>query len=113
MAEIEAIHAAIRRELVVLSTQAKTLDFMELSDRHVLRCARRHPIHYGVTPHKKMDWSAVVLPSPIRIPRQGSPVPSAQILAAELVHTGTGCQSGLKVIRKDVLRRALELSITH
>ena len=53
MAEIEAIHAAIRRELVVLSTQSKTLGFMELSDRHELRCARTHPIHYGVTPHKK------------------------------------------------------------
>ena len=54
MAEIESIHAAIRRELVVLSTQVTTLDFLELSDRHVLRCARRHPGTYGVTAHTKV-----------------------------------------------------------
>ena len=51
MAEIEAIHASIRRELFVLSTQTHTMDFMELSDRHDLRCARRQCTSYGVPLH--------------------------------------------------------------
>ena len=48
MAEIEARHASIRRELTVLSTQTHSTDFLELSDRHVLRCTRRQPASYGV-----------------------------------------------------------------
>ena len=51
MTEIESIHASIRRELFVLSTQTHAMDFLELSDRHVLRCVRRHPDSYGVAPH--------------------------------------------------------------
>ena len=51
MAEIESIHASIRRELYVLSTQTSSVQFLELSDRHVLRCARRHPVSYGVAKH--------------------------------------------------------------
>ena len=51
MTEIESIHASIRRELSVLSTQTHAMDFLELSDRHVLRCVRRHPVSYGVAPH--------------------------------------------------------------
>jgi hypothetical protein len=49
MAEIEANHASIRRELMVLSTQTKVTDFIELSNRFVLRCCRRHPESYGVS----------------------------------------------------------------
>ena len=46
-AEIEALHATIRRELVLLSTQTHCLEFLEMSDRHCLRCARRQPLAYG------------------------------------------------------------------
>ena len=31
--------------------QVTSLSFPELSDRHVMRCARRHPTSYGVKPH--------------------------------------------------------------
>ena len=58
MAEIEAIHASIRRELFVLSTQVCTLDFLELSDRHVMRCVRRHPSSYGVALHTAFGLDA-------------------------------------------------------
>ena len=51
--EIETLHATIRRELYLLSTQVTALNFLELSDRHVLRCVRRHPISYGVGKHLK------------------------------------------------------------
>ena len=54
MAEIEAKHAATRRELYVLSTQTNTSDFLELSDRHVLRTVRRQPGTYGVAPHRNV-----------------------------------------------------------
>ena len=47
MASIEAKHAATRRELYLLSTQTNTMQFDELSDRHVLRCVRRDPFAYG------------------------------------------------------------------
>ena len=49
--EIEAIYASIRRELFILSTQTHSVDFLELSDRHALRCMRRHPVSYGVSKH--------------------------------------------------------------
>ena len=49
--EIEAIYASIRRELFILSTQTHSVDFLELSDRHALRCVRRHPVPYGVSKH--------------------------------------------------------------
>jgi hypothetical protein len=48
MGEIEANHASIRRELVVLSTQTHSCGFLELSERFVLRCCRRNPEKYGV-----------------------------------------------------------------
>ena len=43
MGESEAGHASIRRELVLLSNQVRACDFLEVSDRFVLRCCRRHP----------------------------------------------------------------------
>ena len=52
MGEIEASHANIRRELMLLSTQTNACDFMDLSDRFVLRCCRRQPESYGVRPVK-------------------------------------------------------------
>ena len=52
MGEIEANHASIRRELMLLSTQTNACDFMDLSDRFVLRCCRRQPESYGVRPVK-------------------------------------------------------------
>ena len=47
MSEVEALHAAIRRELYALSTQTHTTDFVDLSCRYMLRCVRRHPVSYG------------------------------------------------------------------
>ena len=58
--DIEAIHASIRRELTVLSTQTKTMDFGELSDRHVLRCGRRASDSYGVKLHCDVGIAAAV-----------------------------------------------------
>ena len=58
MAEIEALHASIRRELNVLSTQTHSLDFLELSDRFVLRTFRRHPAAYGVKAPKDIGFHA-------------------------------------------------------
>ena len=52
MAEIEAMHASVRRELYVLGVQTHTVLFEELSNRYTIRCARRHPKAYGVNPHK-------------------------------------------------------------
>ena len=57
MGEIEALHASIRREMFVLSTRTTSLDFLELSDRHVLRCVRRHPVSYGVSKHEDVGIS--------------------------------------------------------
>jgi hypothetical protein len=54
MAEIEANHAAIRRELYVLSTQTHTQHFLELSSRYMLRCVRRHPASYGTGKHERI-----------------------------------------------------------
>ena len=54
MSEIEALHASIRRELVVLSTQVTSLGIQELSDRFALRCNRRHPAAYGVAAPTKV-----------------------------------------------------------
>ena len=61
MAEIESIHAAIRRELFVLSTQSHAMNFLELSDRHVLRCVRRHPVSYGVSKHLDVGIDCAVI----------------------------------------------------
>ena len=57
-AEIEALHATIRRELIVLSVQCSSVDFNELSDRHILRQLRLHPQKYGVKGLDKVGVSA-------------------------------------------------------
>ena len=48
MAEIEAMHATIRRNLYMLSLQTNSCDIMELSDKHVLHQVRNNPTSYGV-----------------------------------------------------------------
>ena len=44
-----------------MSTQTTPLTFIELSDRHVLRCCRRHPGAYGVTGCSKIGLGSVAV----------------------------------------------------
>ena len=94
MAEIEAMHASVRRELYVLSVQTHTVLFEELSNRYTLRCARRHPKAYGVNPYKlKRKAETTNDDEPPDEPRENRKRTSAfrLYLSDATVGTKTGC----------------------